>query len=301
MVKPVNKVLVSIPQAFEEEITTDSGIKFYKDPSYSKEWNAAVTGTVSVMSDLVSEESRPIFDQLDLGMEVAFDYKVCADFEYVSDESHFHQVTPENINHIRKYNNKRGEWLSVRSFPNPKGVVANKIFSITGENTKAVQEKTWVGWLQDKYMNILDGVQGDENRLEQWLANFTFGKTDKYYFRNKIYVEKQPYWVCDYNQIIAKKVQGQWDAVGDYLICAPLLVDLSQKVSLSAGGLHIPESAIQLKFRDRAILLHENKKMGLQKHDVISFEEKYIYPNTIEGVEYIFIKKDKVNGIYPIN
>ena len=300
-VKPVNKLLVTIPKAFEDELVTDSGFKLWKDPSYSKEWNASIVGTVSALSDLVSDQNKPIYDELDLGMTVAMDYKIVADFDYVSDENHFHPVTPDESIHLRKYVSKSGNWINVRSIPNPKGVVANRIFSVSGEPIKAVQEKTWIGWLQNKYMDILDSVQGTEYDLEKWLSQFSFGKTDAYTFRNKVYVDKQPMWVAEFEQIIAKKVQGEWVALNGYVICAPLVVDLSQKVSISNGGIHIPESAIQLKFRDRAIILNGGEDMGIEKHSVIAFQEKYLYPNIIEGVEYFFIKKSHIDGLYPVN
>jgi len=280
MVKPINKVLVSIPQAFEEEIVTESGFRFYKDPTYQKEWNATVTGTIAVMSDLVNEENKPIFNELDLGVEVAFDYKVVADFDYASDEKHFHEVTPEGSIHIRKYVNKIGEWISVRSYPTHFG-------------------KKWVGWLQDRFLNHIDGVEGNENRLEKWLANFTFGKTDAFVFRNKIHVNKKPYWVVDFSQIIAVKHQGVWKAVGDYVCMCPLEVDVTKKVSITAGGIHIPEGSIKMRFFDRALHLNGAEKLGIGFGEVISFEEKYVIRYEIEGKQYFFIKQSRVDGIWP--
>jgi len=89
-VKPVNKVLIAIPKAFEDEIVTDSGFRLFKDSSFQKEWNASIVGTVSALSDLVSDQNKSIYDELDLGMTIACDYKVIADFDYVSDAKHFH-------------------------------------------------------------------------------------------------------------------------------------------------------------------------------------------------------------------
>jgi hypothetical protein len=232
------------------------------------------------MSDLVSEENKPIFNDLDLGVDVVFDYKVVADFDYISDESHFHEVTPEGSIHIRKYVNKLGQWLNVRSVPTHFG-------------------KKWVGWLQDKYMNFLDGIEGNEARLEKWLANFSFGKTDSFVFRNKVWVDKKPYWCVDFSQIIAKKHQGEWKAVGDYVIMAPLNVDVTKRVSLTAGGIHIPDNSIQMRFYDRAIHLHGAEHMGIRKYEVVAFEQKYLIKYTIENVEYFFIKQSRVDGIYP--
>ena len=298
-VKPINKVLVAIPKAFEEEIATESGFKLYKDASYQKEWNATITGHVAIMSDLVSEESRPIFDEIDLGLEVAVDYKVVADFEYISDQKHFHQVSPENITHLKKYVNKEGQWINLRSIPNPKGVVATRIFSLSGSNAKATQEKIWVGWLQDKYMNTIDSVQGDVSDIEKWMAQFSFGKTDAFYFKNKIYVDKNPYWVVSYDQILAKKVQGTWKALGNLVLMKPLMVDVTKRVSLTAGGIHIPEGSIQMRFYDRAIHLNGCEHMGIRPGEVVAFDERFLIKYNLDGQEYFMIKNNHINGIYP--
>lgn len=281
-VKPVNKILVSIPKAFEDELVTDSGFKLWKDPSYNKEWNASVVGTVAIMSDLVSEDNKSVFNELDLGVECAFDYKVCADFDYVSDADNFFEVTPEGSHILRKYTSKSGNWINIRGYKTHFGV-------------------KWTAWLQDKYMTILDGINGYEHDLEKWLSNFSFGKTDSYTFRNKVYVDKKPYWVVDFGQLIAKKVQDEWVALNDYVICRPLDVDVTKRVSMTAGGIHLPDSSIKMRFYDRAIMLNGAEDMGIKKHEVIAFQEKYLYKNTIEGVEYFFIKRKYIDGLYPVN
>jgi hypothetical protein len=281
-IKPVNKVLVTIPKEFEDEICTESGFKLFKDPSYSKEWNASVTGRVAMLSDLVSEENKGIYDELDLGTEVAFDFKVVADFDYVSDQEHFHEITPEGSKFIRKFVNKKGFWINIRAYQTHFG-------------------RKWSGWLQDRFMNYVDGVEGLERDLERWLSQFTFGKTDSFVFKNKIFVDKKPYWVCDFQQIIARKVQDEWVAMPPYVICKPLEVDVTKRVSMTAGGIHLPDSSIKMRFYDRGVHLNGAEGMGIKKHEVIAFEEKYLYKNVIEGVEYFFIKQYHVDGTYPVN
>ena len=275
--KPINKVLVTIPTAFSEEIKTNSGFKLWKDPSYQKEWNATVTGEVSALSDFLTPESKEISDNLDVGVEIAFDYKIVADFDFASDSEHFFEVTPEESRFLRKYTSKSGKWINVRAIPSTFG-------------------HKWMGWLQDKRMNWLDGVQGTEKDLERWLTQFTFGKTDKYTFRNQITLNKKEYWKVPYDQIFAKKEKGEWVAVGDKLLLKPIEIDVTEQVRISAGGINIPESSIQARFYDRAILLSGGEEMGLKRGDVVAFQERFLIQYEIEGEKYFFIKKNRVDG-----
>ena len=275
--KPINKVLVTLPSAFTEEIVTDSGFRLWKDASYSKEWNATVVGKVAAISDYTKPDSQVISDQLDVDMEVVFDYKVVSDFDFASDSNHFHLVTPVESIYLRKYTSKSGMWINVRAFPGTFG-------------------HQWNGWLQDKYLNRIDGAQGTEKDIEKWLAQFTFGKTDKYVFKNQLTVNKQPYWKVAYEQIFAKKVQGVWEAVGDKLLMIPLEVDVTEQVKISMGGIHIPESSLKARFYDRAILLSGGEEMGLQRGDIVAFDEKFLMKYEIEGRDYFLIRKSRING-----
>ncbi len=277
--KPINKVLVSIPAAFTEEIVTDSGFKLWKDPSFSKEWNATTVATVSALSDFLTPESKAISDTLDVGMDVIVDYKIVADFDFASDAAYFELVTPEETRELRKYTNSLGQWINVRAIPGTFGNV-------------------WVGWLQDKKMEQLDGVQGTEKDVERWLGQFSFGKTDSYTFKNQITIDKKEYWKVPYDQILAKKVQGAWEAVGDRILMMPIDIDITQQVSLSMGGIKLPESSLQKRFFDRAMVVSGGEDMGLKRGDIVGFNTRYIEKYEIDGLQYFIIRKRRVDGLW---
>ena len=42
----------------------------------------------------------------------------------------------------------------------------------------------WVGTFLDKRGNFIDGCQGSEHDIERWKAQFSFGETQKFIFKN---------------------------------------------------------------------------------------------------------------------
>jgi co-chaperonin GroES (HSP10) len=49
--KPIYKIFVTIDKRFQDEVTTDSGIVFYKDTSYHLEENSTTVGIVAAIPD----------------------------------------------------------------------------------------------------------------------------------------------------------------------------------------------------------------------------------------------------------
>jgi co-chaperonin GroES (HSP10) len=256
---------------------TDSGFRLWKDASYNKEWNVTAVATIAALSPYPSRENAPISDSLDVNMDVVIDYKCIADFDFASDADHFHQVTADESLYLRKYTSKSGKWINVRAIPTPFG-------------------HKWMGWLQDSRMNHIDGVQGSESDLERWLSQFSFGKTDKYIFKNQMFLQGGTYWKVPYEQILAKKVNGAWEAVGNRLLLQPLEVDITEQAKISMGGIHLPESSLKARFYDRAILLSGGADKGLKFGDIVSFQEKYVEKYMLDGKEYFFIKDYRVDG-----
>ena len=89
-------MLVQVGQRFQEELITDSGLKFYLDSSYRKEWTCSVTATIAALPIKVLPKFKHILDQLKVGDEVAVSYRIVADFSFQSDSPRFMQTTEDN-------------------------------------------------------------------------------------------------------------------------------------------------------------------------------------------------------------
>lgn len=265
-------MLLSIPKAFQDEIITDSGLKFYLDGSYRKEWTAAVTATVAALPDNPNPKHKHILDNLKVGDEVCVSYRVVADFNFRSDSDQYMLTTEEN-DRFREYVNAKGWWVKVYAF---KG----KIFD------------TWAGIHQDSRMNLIDGIQGTQSEVETWLSQFPLGKTDRYTFNNFFEHDKQQYWRCDLDDIFCKKEKGHLKAIGDRVLCHMVENEVPQAMLIDAHkGKHV-----KIRYTDRGRVLTGGKSIGLKKDEVVGFDPKYVERYTFYGKEYYLIREDFVTG-----
>ncbi len=256
----------------QDEIVTDSGLRLFLDPSYSKEWHSTVVAKISALPIKVDSKHKHIFDQIKVGDTVAFSYLVVADFIFESDAPNFMAVTDNNP-YYKQYVNGKGEWLSVYAI---KGLIA----------------PIWIGLYEGKRRNLIDGVQGSEHDLERWLAQFPLGKTDVYRFNNLFNFNGQDYWKCDLTEIFAKKVNGRWVSVGNRVICKPIDEKMPEQFVL-------PEyrgEDVMVRRQDRARVMSGGKSKGIKKDDVVSFNPTFLEKYTMENKEYYLVNDNYVQG-----
>lgn len=261
----------------QDELITDSGLKLYLDPSYNKEWTASVTGTIAALPINPLPKDKKIIDQLSIGYEVTFSYRVVASFDFKGDGLRFHPATEENP-HMREWTNGNGEWLKVYAMPKFTGI--SKI--------------QWVGVYQDRSRKVLSGMQGTEMEVERWLSQFQIGKTDDYTFNNFFSYNGEDYWRCDPSDIFAKKVNGHLVAVGDRVICKPIEEDVPREILQSIQH----TSSVKIRYTDRAKVLTGGKAKGIKRDMIVGFNpqvcEKYQFYNK----DYYLIKENFITGIW---
>lgn len=273
---PITQVLVTVEQAFQDELTTDSGIKFYIDPSYKKEMQATVVCKIAALPIKVNPKFKYIFDQLNVGDEIAVSYRIVADFTFQSDAPRFMQVTEDNP-HVREYVNARSEWVKVYAISPP-----GKAFPI------------WVGVYQDARNKVISGVQGTESDMEKWLTQFPLGKTDIYSFNNLFEYEGNDYWKCDLDEIFAKKVKGHWVAVGDRVLCKPISDRVPDERLIGAHKGH----KVEIRYQDRGRVESSPKGISLKKGQVVSFNPRYLEKYEFGDKSYYLINQKFVQGLW---
>lgn len=269
--QPISQVLLRVEQALQDEIVTDSGIKFYIDPTYRKEWQATVVATIEKLPIKVREEEKAIFDQLQVGDTVAISYQVVADFSFESDSDRFMLVTGGD-DRYREYVNSKGHWL--------------KIYCLPGKISPL-----WVGILEDNRMQVIDGVQGNESHVSRWASQFPIGSTDIYTFKNLFNYNGVDYWKCDLNEVFAKKVNGQWEAVGNRAICQPIdeIVPNQFLISNHQG------QDVKIRYQDRATVLSTTQK-DFTVGDVVFFNQNHLEKYEFENKTYYLIRNDFIQG-----
>lgn len=277
---PVSQVLITLDKPLQDEIITDSGLKFFLDPSYNKNYQATVTGKIAALPiNPKTKQDKEILSQLKVGDEVCFSYMVVADMCFSSDSHRFVSTHEEN-DLMQSYVNGFGYRLDVVALP-------GKI------------SKIWVGYYRDKLGRLIDGKQGTQHDVERWMAQFPMGKTDEYTFNNFFEYEGQDFWKCDLTDIFAKKTDdGHLLAVGDRVICKAVEEEIPVEVRRS---LSLPTDDVKIRYTDRGRVISGGKKKGLKKEQVIAFNPRYLERYEFFGKEYYLIREDFVLGIWSKN
>lgn len=269
-------MLLTIPKALNDEIITDSGLKLYLDPSYSKEWHSAVTATIASLPIKCSPKDKKILSQLKVGDEVCCSYQIVADFDFSSDGERFMQATEDNP-HMKEFVNGKGEWVKVYAMPNLKGI--SKI--------------QWVGVYQDRNRRVIDGKQGTEMEIERWLSQFQFGKTDEYRFNNFFEYNGKEYWKCNLSQIFAKKVDGHLVAIGDRVIMKPVEENVPTEI---ARQIIKGTDDVKIRYQDRGRVLTGGKEKELKKEETVSFQQQHLEKYEFYGKNYFLINQNLIQG-----
>lgn len=274
---PVSQVLLSIDKPIQDEIVTEGGLKLFLAGDYDKAWNATVTAKIVALPTKCDPKHKKILDNLSVGDEVAISYLVCADLHFKSDAHRFMPVTEGN-DLMREWINGYSEKLRVYALP-------GKI------------SKIWVGVLQDKYNNLVDGMQGTESQMNRWLSQFEMGKTDSYSFMNFFEYEGEDLWKCDLTDIFAKKVDGHLVAVGDKVICKPVEEDVPEDVKRSLNH----DGDLKIRYQDRGRVISGGREKGLKKDQVISFNPMFLEKYKFFNKDYYLVSESRVLGIWSKN
>lgn len=264
-------MLLHIDQALIDEISTESGFKLYLAPEWNFEMNVSVTGKIA---ELPRNNSK----NLKIGDEVAFSYRVISDRDFPNTADHFVEVSDGNPM-IRVWYNKKGEMLRLM------GVWQGAISQI------------WTATYFDTKGRFQNGCQGTEKEIGRWISQFKFGNADGFVYKNQIHYGDKTYWKCPMVDVFAKKVGDEIEAVGDRVICLPIEIPLDKRIK-EFNGIKLPEGDIQVRLYDRAVCISGGEEIGLNKGDIVSFEDKYCERYNLFGKEYFVIRQRRILGVW---
>lgn len=276
-----NSILVSVDKALNDEIITNGGIKFYIDPTYNPEWNVSVTGKVSALPKHPKGANADKIKELKIGDEVAFSYSVISEMRFSENPELFVETT-EGSDYFKKFENSKGKQITVVAYD---GAIS----------------KRWACVLFDKEAGVLDGRDNiSEAEKDRWLAQFSFGSTQDYRFRNLIEIDNgdggsNDYWNVDMTNILAVKRGDDVVSVSDFVITKPIVQDATSAYNL-INGVNLPPMMVAFELTDRAEVVDEYKEIGLSKGDIVSTEDCYICRYDLWGQKYFLINKKRVLG-----
>lgn len=268
--KPVNFYLIELEKELIDTIVTEGGVEFYIAPEYNFEWQVSVTGKVVGIPE--NEGKRN--EYIKLGDEVAISYSIVNDRKFLGDSHIFKEYFVDNFH--KYYSNGKSEWVRVTAL------------NVHGK-TK------WVGTYTDKFHKLIDGCEGDESTLNRWLAQFPMSNAQHFVFKNLVVVDGKNYWKVDKELIFAKRLKNRLFSCGEYVLCKPIVIDLTKRISIMKG-IHLADQSIMTRYVDRATAVSGGKEYGIEKDDVVSFEERFVNKYMLFGEEYFLVKETRING-----
>ncbi len=278
MITPLNTVFLSLEKALQDEIILNNGLKLYKAADYDIEWSSTVTGTVAGIPKHATGLCADVCEKLKIGDEIAFSYRVVSSRNFPKTDDFFSPVI-EGTPTRKQYINHKGDNISVVAMPPIHGKF-NKI---------------WVGLLTDKKGAYLDGRQGNEADIDEWLSHFKFSGVQDFNFENLILSDKTNLWRCQFTEILAKKKKDKIVAINDRIICEPLEFSIKERVELESA-IALPYEEVKIRYIDRAKIVSGGIEMGFREGDVIAFPSSYCEKYTLWDKNYYLIKKRHVIG-----
>lgn len=275
----VNYVYVKVNKAFEDEITTPSGLKLYKDTRFQKEHSVSVSGIVhSIPQHPKSTLDKRVCNAISEGDEVCFSFRVIADIEHIHTLGFFTEVTHEEDKWTKKWINANDERVTKVAFPTSANFVQ------------------WVGVHTDKFGEVVSGVQGNEHEVDRWLSQFSFMQEDKYRFKNLIGIDDIDVWKVRLDEIYAKRTpEGDLVPVGDRLLMKPIDIDVKHRIEIMKG-ISLPQQSVLQRFYDRAEITHNYPPLNLRKGDIVAFAPNYVEKYQFFQKEYFVLKPSRVLG-----
>jgi hypothetical protein len=271
--KGVNWYLVELEQALNDKIKTESGIEFFIEPTFNFSWNVSVTGKVVVLP--TNKECANDF--IKVGDEIAFSYQVVNERKFTG-ESHIFKVEAD-LPYLKAYYNGNGESLRLQKIPD------------------VIRKNFWMGALTNKRGKLVTGMEGTASDAERWLAQFPMSNGTQFVFANLVRINDKYYWKVKKEQIYAKRLKKRLFATGEFAICKPIDVDMSQRLALTKG-IHVAPNSVMARFPDRGTLVSGGKDFGVNVGDIISFDKQYVNKYMLFGEEYFLIKESRILGIW---
>jgi len=278
MVNPINTVFLTLDSALQDEILLEGGIKLYQAAEFDVEWNSTVTGIVAGIPKHPTGLCAEVCEKLKVGDEVAFSYRVVSDRGYPKAEDFFSPMFEPQPDR-KEYRNSLGDKLKVVAMPAVHGKF-NKI---------------WVGFLTDRKGNHIDGVQGNEREVDNWLSKFKFSGVQDMFFNNLLNIKKTEYWRCAFTEILAKKKKDKIVAVNDRIICEPIEENVKERWQLESG-IALPYQDLKIRYVDRAKVISGGIELGLREGDIVGFSSNYLEKYSLWNSKYYLIKKKHIIG-----
>jgi co-chaperonin GroES (HSP10) len=288
-----NNILVKLDKSFQDEIVTDSGIKFFTDTTFNPEWNVSISGVVVSVPHKLTEGNggvhslipeRPNISQIvKAGDEIIFSYTV---------------VMNRNEEHNKGDVFERNKPISpfVTEWENPYGLKIIREY--------LMNDKYRIALIDTKTMIIADMVEGNKHDVESFMGRYMPDKSTVFNYNNLLNIDDEDYWMVDYANVIAIKDEYGYRMVGDYVLLEPIREPISGEYQ---GLLEVYEIAQDADFRaiGKVISIGEplkgHKKLSVKPQDTVVTDIRFVEKYKIDGKDYWVARQKYIYGKTVVN
>lgn len=270
--KGVNYFLVSIPSALQEEIILSGGLKLFLAAEYNHSFNVTVTGKIA----FVPQNKKHTHEYIQVGDDCAFSYQVVNERKFTSD-SHIFRIE-HDYPEFKQYYNGKDERIKIIKLAQRHG-------------------GHWTAVCYNKKHQFIDGAEGTESDINRWLAQFPMSNAKDFVYENLLELDGKSYWKVTKEQIFAKKIKKKLFSCSEFVICEPIDIDMSARISMMKG-IHIAPGSIMTRYFDRAKVVSGGKSLGINRDDVVGFEPEYVNKYTLFEKDYFLIKQNRVQVLW---
>lgn len=288
-----NNILVELSKTFQDEITSDGGLKFYKDTTFRPEWSTTIKGTVaSAPIKLTGGDGRvhsfsperpnikPIVKK---GDKIIFSYLVV-----------MNRTQTDNIGDIFERETPKDPYTTV--WRNPNGLELVRMYLNNGNYE--------IGLFDTKTKEWVDRIKGKEKDVEMFMGKYMPTENSFFNYNNLLPYEGTDYWKVDYlNAIAIQKEDSTFEMIGDYVLIEPLHAPM-RVTEQGVIEVYNMEQSKDYKATGQIVSIGEplkgEPKLNVKVNDIICTDIRYVEKYEIDRHDYWILRQRYIYGKQPV-
>jgi hypothetical protein len=284
-----NNILVELPKAFQDELVSSDGMKFYQDTTFRPEWNVTIQGKVASVPKKLTmgdghnhslDPDRPRINPIvKEGDDLIFSYTIVMRRAQTDNNA-------DIFNKEDAINPYTTTWLSYS------GLRMIRVY--------LMNDKWEVGLLDTKSKTWIDKIVGGEREVENFMGKYMPTENVGFQYKNLLPYDGKDYWMVDYSFAIAvKKEKGVFEMIGDYVMVEPIREPVRGQYQ---GVIEVYEIAQDTDHRaiGRVVSIGEplagDLKLSIKPNDIICSDIRYVEKYEIDGHDYWVIRQKYIYG-----
>ena len=284
-----NNILVELPKAFQDELVSSNGVKFYQDTTFRPEWNVTLQGKVASVPTRVTmgdgqihslDPDRPRIRQIiKPGDDIVFNYLVVMK---------------------RAQTDNKADVFSRDDITSPYTTTWSNYNGLKLVRVYLMNDKWEVGLFDTSTRTWVDRIKGGEADVESFMGKYMPTENIGFNYSNLLPFDDKDYWMVDYaNAVAIKRAAGVFDMIGDYVLVEPIR-EPNRGTYQGLIEVYNIEQDTDYRAIGRVISIGEplagDTKLSIKPNDIICSDIRYVEKYEIDGHDYWVIRQKYIYG-----